>query len=216
VALRPRRDDHLIIEQDLCVQIVIVFCERPHQSVENHIEAPLAQFRQLQCRRYDLFHVECDTRILQGKPLDHRSKYRGRKGLRAPDAQLSGGRIGHELDLFDALLEIIERSRAALQQREAIHRGLDALWSTVQKPHAERMLEVGNDLGNGRLRDVEIRCSLGHAAASHDGVEDVQVAQLEAAADLFLPVDLRRHGVLAYAREMLRIQRDSSAAIVAT
>jgi hypothetical protein len=44
------------------------------------------------------------------------------------------------------LLELVEHRAAALQQRAAIHRGLDALRPAVEKPHTKCVFERCNPI----------------------------------------------------------------------
>src|SRR5262245_35061887 len=101
--------------------------------------------------------------------------------------------ISQVLDIFDALFQFVEYRNASFEQRIAIHRWLDSLRRSVQKPHAERVLKICDDFRNGRLGNSELYGRLGHAAVLNDRVEDVQVAQPETPADLALPIDLAQH-----------------------
>ena len=72
---------------------------------------------------------------------------------------------------------------AAIEQRATVLCRLDPLTVAVEQTHAEGVLQIRNRLGNVGLRGVEASRSLPHAAVLHDGHEDVQVLQLDPAAD---------------------------------
>ena len=73
------------------------------------------------------------------------------------------------------------------------HVGTRARGAAIELPHAERLLEIGDHLGNRGVGNTEVSRRLGHAAALNDGAEHVQVPQFQPAADLTLPVDLPQH-----------------------
>jgi len=52
--------------------------------------------------------------------------------LHTADPHFSGGRIGQEFDVPDALPQFIEGGHAALQQRGAVDRRLDALRASFE------------------------------------------------------------------------------------
>ncbi len=97
------------------------------------------------------------------------------------------------LDVPDALLQFVEHCNASFEQRVAIHGRLDPLRGSIEQPHAERMLEVGDHFRHGGLGNSELHRRLGHAAVLNDHVKHVQVAQPEPPTDLALPVDLPWH-----------------------
>src|SRR5262249_15176070 len=140
-----------------------------------------------------LIDVQHDAWILRGELLDDIRQHARCERFGASDADFARARISEELDVANALLELVERDRAALEQGTAIHGRLDALGAAVEQPHAQRMLEVGDDLRNGGLRHPELCGRLGHAAALHDREEDMQVAQPQPTADLALPIDFSWH-----------------------
>jgi hypothetical protein len=47
----------------------------------------------------------------------------------------------------------------------------------VEQFDAERVFEIGDDGGHGRLRHAKLRRGLGHAAPLHHSEEEVQIAQ---------------------------------------
>ena len=103
------------------------------------------------------------------------------------DADLPGRRVGQEFDVLHALAQVVEDRDAALLQCEAVGRRHDAAPPAVDQSHAERVFELGNRLGYGRLRDVEAARRLAHAAGVDQGGEDVEVAQLEATLGALVP-----------------------------
>src|SRR5262249_51369136 len=96
-------------------------------------------------------------------------------------------------DVSDALLQCIENLNAAFEERVAVDRRLDALSAAVEKPHAERVFEIGDHLGNRGLRNAEVLRRFGHAAALNDRREHMQVPQLKPAPNLTFPVDFSHH-----------------------
>src|ERR1700733_3237214 len=99
----------------------------------------------------------------------------GRNALLTSDPHLSDRRIGQELDVPDALSELVERRVSPRKQCAAIDRRLDTARTTIEKAYAERMLELGDHLGTGRLAHTERFGRLRHAVALHGGEEDVQI-----------------------------------------
>jgi len=55
---------------------------------------------------------------------------------------VAGAGIGEEFNVLDTLLELIEDSKAALEQRLAVLSWLDALRTAIEKPHPECVLHV--------------------------------------------------------------------------
>src|SRR5262245_16670633 len=102
-------------------------------------------------------------------------------GRAAADPQFSRFRIGEEVDILDALLELVEDGDATLEQCTAILSWLDALRTAVQKRDAERVFQVCNCLRNGGLGHVEMIGCFAHAAHLHDSHQDIKLAQLQAA-----------------------------------
>src|SRR5262249_7511772 len=100
--------------------------ERP-RSGQNEVEPPLEQFSHFERWRNHLIDVQDDMRIRLHEASDDLLKNPRRNRLWATDAQFSRRWIGQELDIPYALLELIERRDAALEQRGAVQRGLDAL-----------------------------------------------------------------------------------------
>src|SRR5262249_47976524 len=122
----------------------------------------------------------------------------------AADLHFAGRRIGQEFNVPDALLELIEGCRSALEQGLPEYRRLDALRTSVEKPNTERMLQICNDLRYCRLRDAKLQGSLRHAPTLHHGEERMKIAQPELPADLALPVDPPGHMSLVIPLERKR------------
>ena len=91
------------------------------------------------------------ARILLRKPQDRLGQKRVPHRLCACDTHLSYGRIRQELDVADALFQLIEHRDAALKEGITIERRLDALCASIDKSHAQRVLEIGYHLGNSGL-----------------------------------------------------------------
>src|SRR5262249_39215443 len=93
-----------------------------------------------------------------------------------------------ELDVLHRLPQIVEDGGAAIKQGATIVRRLDALPAAVKQAHADRMLQLRDRARNGRLRGVQKRSRLAHAAGLRDAHQNMQVVQLhpppDAIADL--------------------------------
>ena len=74
-----------------------------------------------------------------------------RERVRGADPDFARSPVGQKFDVPDALLQLVEGGNAALEKRATEGRRFDAAGASIDKPHAERMLEIGNDFGNGRL-----------------------------------------------------------------
>jgi hypothetical protein len=186
--------DQVVIEQDFYVQVMpatIVHVWR-QQQCHYEIELSLAQTRQIQRRSIDLVHVQDDTRIQPGKAFKDWWQYRG-NCFGAPNLHLACCGIGQELDVPDALLQFIEYRSTASEQRATVHRRLNTVRTSIEQPHTERLLKIGDRFRNGGLGNSKMLSRLGHAAALSGREKCVQVPQLEPAADLTLPVDFSWH-----------------------
>jgi hypothetical protein len=62
-------------------------------------------------------------------------------------------------------LQRIENLNAAFEERIAVDRRFDAPGAAIEKPHAKRVLEIGDHLGNRGVGHAELSRRLGHAAA---------------------------------------------------
>ena len=103
-------------------------------------------------------------------------------------AYLPHCRIGERRDFVHALAQFVEHGDAAPDECPAIGRRLDALPAPVEEPHTEGLFQVSDRLGHCRLRHVEGRGGLAHAAGLNDGQQNIDVAQFEAAADPVVPL----------------------------
>src|SRR5471032_2471145 len=99
----------------------------------------------------------------------------GRKGLLTSDPNFTDCRIGQELDVLDALPQLIKRCIATSEQRTAVFRGFDASRAAVEQAHTERMLEFGYHLGDSGLGHSQRLSGFRHAAPLHGCEKDVQV-----------------------------------------
>ena len=115
------------------------------------------------------------------KPVDDRQDRPTRCVLAASDAQFASGRITQELDVLDALSQLIEDGKAALDDCMAIVRRPDAAWATIEEADAESVFEVGDRSRNSGLRRGKPFRRLVHAAGVHHGHEDTHIMQLETA-----------------------------------
>ena len=116
-----------------------------------------------------------------------------RNRLRAFDLHLALRRVGQKLDVPDALLQLVERDRATLEERVTVNRRFNTSSISIEQPDAENVLKVRYDFRYGGLRNSKLYCGLGHAAATHNSKECIQVPQAQAAADISFPVDPFRH-----------------------
>jgi hypothetical protein len=98
-----------------------------------------------------------------------------------------------ELNIPDALLQFIEHGSTASEQRVTVHGRLNPLRASIKQPHTERLLKIGDRIGNSGLGNAKLSSRLGHAAALNSREECMQVPQLEPAADLTFPVDFSCH-----------------------
>ncbi len=122
------------------------------------------------------------------KALDDWNEDAARDGIRTPDAQFAGHRIGQKLDFPHALSQISDRHLSVLQQHRAVGCRLDAPAATVEESHAERGFKRRNRIGNCGLGHVQLHGGLRHAAVLDDGQQDMQVAQPHPPADPGIPV----------------------------
>ena len=90
--------------------------------------------------------------------------------------------------MFDTLLELIEHGDPAFEQCVAIDGRLDSVWSPVEKTQSDRMLNLCDRLGDGRLRNRKLRGRFAHAARFRNGQKNVQIAQPEAFSNAVRPV----------------------------
>ena len=179
---RPRTrhgccDQQLIVANGFNAELVSksVGPRRPRSS-QHEVEPALEQFAHFECWSNHLVDMQDDIWIRLGETSDDFGKNPGSKRLWTSNAQFSRGRIGQELDVSYALLQLIERGDASLEQCGPVQGGLDPSRMSIKKPHAECVFKVGNDFRNGRLRNAELPSRLGHAAAADRRAKHVQVA----------------------------------------
>ena len=162
-----------------------------HQDASQHqIEAALVERAELLLAGLGIDDARNDPWISLGHAIDDRGHEPRHQGFRTTNPHLSGTRIGQELDVSDPLFELVEDHVATIEQGPSVDRRLDALRAAIEKSHPQRVLQVGDRFGNGRLGHAELSGALGHAAALGDRGKDVEVTQLEATADAALPVSL--------------------------
>ncbi|HVV63618.1 MAG TPA: hypothetical protein VHD14_17855 [Pseudolabrys sp.] len=133
--------------------------------------------------RRQLIHVDCDPGIPAAKLTEHGREQTRDDRFVSADPDFARRRVGEEIDFLYALAKIVEYSDAAVEQRTAVFRRLDPLRTAVEQAHAQGVLEVRDGSRNGRLRRVQLRCRLAHAAALDHGHQNMQVVELEAASD---------------------------------
>ena len=92
-------------------------------------------------------------------------------------------------------------SKAARKERTSVDRRLNPARATVKKPYAQGMLEIGNDLRYGRMRDTQLSSGLAEAARLHNREEDPQVAQPQSTSDVVVPI-----GYLSHKRALSTVQ----------
>src|SRR5262249_8756864 len=122
----------------------------------------------------------------------------GRDRFGASDVQLARRRVGKEVDLVDALIDLIEDREAAPEQGASIKRRLCATLAAIQKLHPERLFQVGDCLGNDWLGDRKALGGLPHGAALGNSRQDFQLPQLESVLDL----SRTRHVATSYLTRM--------------
>jgi len=149
LVLHSNRQNQLIIKKIFHVQIVVLAGAAPHQPGDDEIKRPVPQRRQLQRWSDHWNDVRHHVRIMLQELPKQRRQHRGRRRFRAPDPHFSHRRIGQKLDIPDALLQFIEGGLAPQYQRAAVGRCLDTPWATIEQPHADRVLELGNHSRHG-------------------------------------------------------------------
>src|SRR4051812_11314853 len=127
--------------------------------------------------------MNCDPRIAAAKLAEDGGEQTRDNRFVPPDPNFPRRRVGEEIDSFDALTKIVENGYAAVQQRAAIFRRLDALRTAVEQAHAEGVLEVCDGPGNCRLGCVQLSCRHAHTAGLNHGHQYMQIVELEAASN---------------------------------
>ena len=191
------RYDDLVFKQLFDVGVVaqrMIGCAR-FQSHQNDVVGALVQRRQVPHRRRHLDYGERRARITPGKIEQDRRQISDRDGFRTADAQFPACRVGQKVDVHHALFKFVERGVAASEQSAAVHGGLDASPAAVEQTDLERVFQIGNDLGNGRLRDAQSLRGPRHAAFRRDGCKNVEIAQPQMPSDPIFPIRDAASGV---------------------
>jgi hypothetical protein len=90
--------------------------------------------------------MQQDTRIFLHELLYNPQHERGRYTSGAANLHFAGCRVGQEFDVSDALFKLIKRCHSALEQGMPEYCRLDALRAPIEKPNAQRMLQISYDL----------------------------------------------------------------------
>jgi hypothetical protein len=100
----------------------------------------------LRRRRRNRKYMEAEARKFAAESMDNGGEESRIQRLYACDPHFSGGWVGQKFDLFDAMSEFIEHDGAPAKQRAAVDSKLDAFHRTIDEPHLERALKIGNHL----------------------------------------------------------------------
>src|SRR5262249_24725749 len=137
----------------------------------------------------------CETKLADITVTITRGYSREKRSMTAvssPDAIASGDPIRTSPLVGSArvsmsLMPCLNSSNAAApEQRTTIGRRLHA-FRAIKEPHADRVLHVGDRLGYGRLRNREQLGGFAHAAQLGNRQQNMQIVQLEPAADTVVP-----------------------------
>src|SRR4029453_7886135 len=111
---------------------------------------PLDQFvaKPFQISRRDM---NGNPRILPRESIDSDQYGAGRHRLAGSDPQFPRRRIGKELNVLDALSQLVEDRDAAFDERAAIRRWLDAARAAIEQAYAEGVFQLGNRSRQGGL-----------------------------------------------------------------
>src|SRR5262245_23059485 len=83
------------------------------------------------------------TTSARGEQLDDLREHGGRYRFGISDRQLACGGVGEELDIPDALPQLIECHPAAREQSLSIERRLDTARTAIEELDAQSVLEIG-------------------------------------------------------------------------
>src|SRR5262249_6724454 len=105
-AVRSRRNDRLVLEQDLDIEIaakriILVGCREPRQDDIQLSRMQLWEFERW-CRHG--FDAQRNVRVIATKFLHHWRQDRARERIWTADLDVSLGRISEKLNVADALL----------------------------------------------------------------------------------------------------------------
>src|SRR5215467_15344190 len=106
----------------------------------------------------------------------------------AANPDFPGRRIGEEFNVLHALPQLVEDDGTASEQRSTVDRRLGAMTVTFKQAHPEHMFKVGDRLRYDRPGNGEVLRRRRQTFALHDGEQDMQVAQPDAATDAFRPL----------------------------
>ena len=134
-------DDVRVLEQRIYIQ---VFQGDRFDDVHDrqiHLAVQQGAIRGCRIGRQDL---KGKAGISLTQAMDDARDESGSDCNRACDPELSSRGVGKELNIFNALSELIENRDAALQQGAAVRRGLDSMGAAVNQAHPKRVFEVCN------------------------------------------------------------------------
>ena len=154
--------------------------DRPRLRMRSYFRSRNSESRAWRSRSH-FVEVQDHAWIFFGEPFNDVRDDRECDRQRACNPDFARCRISQEFDVPDALLQFVEHCNAAFEQRVAIHGRLDALRGSIEKSHAERMLEIGDHFRDRRLGNSELYGRLGHAAVLGNREKHMQVAQPAAA-----------------------------------
>ena len=97
------------------------------------------------------------------------------------------GGIGKKLDVLDALPQLVKGGMAAAEHGAAKLGQLHAVRISLQKTHAECVLQFADRARDDRVRDSELIGRLRHAPGLRHRKQNVQVAQLDPPPDPIVP-----------------------------
>jgi hypothetical protein len=147
--MAPGRGHHGLIEKKFDIQVIRqAFVEhRRRHAFEHAIVFPFTEAGEFPCGSGQI-SVHLHARIQFGKSHNDFWHQRAPKRLHAGDPQFANCGIGKEFDVLDALLKLVEDGHAPPQKRIAIDGRLDSLFASIDKTHAEGVLEIGDHFRN--------------------------------------------------------------------
>src|SRR5215467_6726603 len=133
-------------------------------------------------------HVQANFRVLPKELLGEGWQDPRNHDLRATNSQLAAVGVRQGLDLFYALSQLVEDGHPALEQGLTIRRQFDAVRAAIKQAHAQALFEIGDRLGDDRMRDGEALGGLRHAATLRHRQQDVEIPKFELAPDSVSPM----------------------------
>ena len=88
--------------------------------------------------------------------VDQMRQEAGCDRLRCGISHLTHRGIGEVLDLGDAEPKLVQYRNSPFEKRAAVRRRLDTQSTALDQPHAEQLLHLGDRLGHGGLRQVQL------------------------------------------------------------